>query len=37
MIMNVRKLLLLMLALAAAAMLWKEYPSMVRYLKIVRM
>jgi hypothetical protein len=30
-------LLFLPLGLAAAGMAWKEYPSLVRYLKIARM
>jgi hypothetical protein len=37
MTMNGRKLLLLALGLVGATVLWKEYPSMVRYLKIARM
>jgi hypothetical protein len=35
--MSVGRALLLALGAVAAAALWKEYPAMVRYLKIARM
>jgi hypothetical protein len=35
--MRVGRALLLALGAVAAAALWKEYPAMVRYLKIARM
>lgn len=35
--MNGRTLLMLVFAAGLSALLWKEYPSMVRYLRIARM
>ena len=35
--MSGRKVLVLVLGVVVAAMLWKEYPAMVRYIKIERM
>jgi hypothetical protein len=35
--MSVGKVLLLAAAVGIAAAAWKEYPAMVRYLKIARM
>jgi hypothetical protein len=35
--MTSKKMLLLIVGMAVAAMLWKEYPAMVRYYKIERM
>ncbi len=35
--MTSRKIVLLIVGVLLAAMLWKEYPAMVRYYKIERM
>jgi hypothetical protein len=35
--MSIGRALMLALGAVAAAALWKEYPAMVRYLKIARM
>lgn len=35
--MTSRKIVLLIVGVLVAAMLWKEYPAMVRYYKIERM